>query len=102
MKILLAKIGVRGLLKIAGGLAVVAVAGWIWFQWTSGQAAKVQVEELQQQIQAIEKQVEQMETLTERLDEVRRDDSETREIIRNVPDNRLTPQDRDAIRRIFP
>lgn len=102
MKLWIARIGLRGALKIGAGLAVAALAGWLYYQWTTGQAAKIQVQELRQEIRAIEQQVEHIETLTERLDEVRRDDTETREVIRSVPDNRLTPQDQDAARRIFP
>ena len=97
-----AKIGIRGLLKVAGGVAVAALVGWLWWQWTSGQAAKEEVRELREEIQAIERQFEQIETLQERLEENRQQDIETREIIRRVPDNRLTEEDKDAIRSIFP
>lgn len=90
--------------KIVLGVGVVLLGtlGWFTWQWNAGRAAIERVQELEQEIESLEIQFEMIEHLQDRLEESRQQDSETREIIRKVPDNALTQEDKDAIRSIFP
>lgn len=90
------QLSVKTKLIIAASAIALSVGGYFFYQYKTGQAAKVEVKR-------IERSVEVLDDLNTNLDVIREQDFIVREIIRAVPERpgSLTTQEQNAFREIF-